>query len=353
MKKSLILNPKSVNRRQLALFAAIFAAIGLIVVVVVLAAGPFATSEPENAALTGGAEKVSRAGASGGQTIKFGAATTPAPTPTPTPTPTPVPTATPPAGSPPIPNYSNTGYPAGTNLQTWTGPKYDSRSNLVIDGYNLVGSYTFTGNNVTLRNCNVEGPLLSDGKRGGSGILFNGDNIRLERCTIQDGISLSGVAGAVIQYNRIHDFGSDAVHMTSDTGQVQNIDFSHNYVHIPDPEPGAHADGMQVRGAKFLTVYNNTIDMGPWKQVNGQDVLNSAIFLQDANGGNSDVTLNRNYLYGAGYTLYVGVGPRTKITNNRFGSNYKYGLVNNTSRAGDIIDKSGNVMDVTGAPVTF
>ncbi len=64
---------------------ALVVAVGVIVVVMVSAAGPFSLIEPENAMLGGGAMAVDRSGASGGKTIRFGAA--PAPTPTPPPGP--------------------------------------------------------------------------------------------------------------------------------------------------------------------------------------------------------------------------------------------------------------------------
>jgi hypothetical protein len=215
---------------------------------------------------------------------------------------------------------------------------------LVIDGYDLPkpseGYYTFAGNNVTLRNCRI-----------GGGVVFSGDNVKVENCEIPNGLSLSGTATAVVRYNNIHSFGGDGVHITSDTGQVSNVTFANNYVHNPTPSPGAHADGMQVRGVKGLTISNNNIDMGVWRQVSGQDALNAAIFLESANGGNSDITIASNYLNGGGYILRVGPGPNTRITNNRFGPDGYYGISHNISSAGNIVENSGNVMDATGVAV--
>ncbi|HET9411303.1 MAG TPA: right-handed parallel beta-helix repeat-containing protein [Candidatus Saccharimonadales bacterium] len=186
-----------------------------------------------------------------------------------------------------------------------------------------------------------------------SGILFNGDNVRLENNDIVDGISLSGTATAVIDRNEIRDYGADGMHITSDSGQVSNVTVTNNFIRSPIPEPGAHADGVQVRGVNGLTFTNNAIDMGVWKQVAGQDALNAAIFLEDANGGNSNITLNGNYLNGGGYILRIGVGPNQQYINNRFGPDGRYGVVHNIAKPGNITVNSGNVMDLTNQPVTF
>jgi hypothetical protein len=64
-------------------FAAGFAVVGICVLAVALASGPFISVEPEGGTLTGGATVVNDAGASGGKAVQFAAAT-PSPSPTPT-----------------------------------------------------------------------------------------------------------------------------------------------------------------------------------------------------------------------------------------------------------------------------
>jgi hypothetical protein len=270
----------------------------------------------------------------------------PAPTPTPTPSPTPEP-------GPARPTAGNTGFPRGVSLRTWSGSQYDGRSNLIIDGYELPrlsqGYYTFAGDNVILRNCRIN-----------SGILFSGDNVRLERCEVIGGVSLSGTDQATIAYNNIHDIPDDGLHVTSDSGPARRIEIAHNLVHgfvytpaIACSDP--HSDGIQVRGVDGLTLFNNVFDMGRWQSVcNGRSTpLNAAIFLQDANGGNRNVRVDRNYLNGGAIVARIGPGPNMSFTSNRFGRDERYGLVENLARPGDIIDRSGNVRDDTGEPVDF
>lgn len=242
------------------------------------------------------------------------------------------------------PNEDNTGVQKGITLESWTGSDYNTQSDVIYDGIEFPsvssGYYTFSGSNLVFRNCKIN-----------SGILFSGDNIKIEYCEIIGGLSLSGTAAAVISFNNIHNSQDDGIHITSDNGRVSNVTVNNNFIHSFMPACGAHADGMQVRGVDRLFISNNAIDMGQWRQVCNLDALNSAIFLQDANGGNENVTIDRNYLNGGGYVLYIGKGPNTEITNNRIGRDEKFGVINNTSNAGDIIKNSGNVRDDTNEPL--
>lgn len=278
----------------------------------------------------------------------------PAPSPTPsqnggTSTPAPNNPGTPPpaGGGSSFPNASNTGVPAGTSLSNYGGPSNNSSSGIVLENLNFpavggIGYYIFSGSNITIRNSYFA-----------SGVLFNGDNITVERSTINDGVSFSGTAGVLFRYNNVQNFAGDAMHVTADSGPVSNVTLASNYVHAPAPSCGDHADGLQVRGVNGLSVTGNTIDMGPWIQVCGADVLNAAIFLESANGGNTNMTISANYLNGGGYILRLTPGAGQTITNNAFGNNGQYGQVLNNTSAGNIINKSGNYFLSSGNPITF
>lgn len=236
------------------------------------------------------------------------------------------------------PNSENAGVPKSVILKIWNGPQYNSQSDLIVDGYELKapasGYYTFAGNNVTVRNCKLY-----------SGVLFAGNNIKIEHCEIIGGASLSGTATASIVFNNIHSSEDDGIHITSDRGRVSNVTVANNFIHSFAPACGAHADGIQVRGVDGLTISGNVIDMGAWRRVCGLNALNAAIFLQDANGGNKNITVDGNYLNGGGYVIYIGIGPNTRIVNNRIGRDEKFGLFSNTSNPGDIVAGTGNVRD--------
>ncbi|GAB3836388.1 hypothetical protein GCM10029963_76980 [Micromonospora andamanensis] len=264
---------------------------------------------------------------------------TPQPTGSPSVTPSPAPRSTSPDPEPPQstagrPNSSNTGYRAGVDLRAWTGPTYDSSSNRVIDGFRLAGSYTFTGKNVTLRNCEITGGVT----------LALASGVTIDSCTIRGGVAISSSQKVTIRHTNIHDFGADGIHITSDRDgiRVADVTIANSYLHSPSPACDAHADGMQVRGVDRLTLLNNHINMGAWRQVCGKDALNAAVFLQDANGGNQSVTLRDNLLVGGGFTFYLGAGTRTKLIDNVI-KRGRYGWVNSTSDAGDVIQATNNV----------
>lgn len=259
---------------------------------------------------------------------------------------TPPPTTPPPSGSN-RPSASNTG-PTGALTNTYSGPASNGSSNLTYEYTDFPtpgapGYYIFSGNNLIFRNCYIHG----------DGVQFNGDNITIENCIIEGGVSLSGTNGVTFRYNEIYNFTGDGIHLTSDSGPAANVTISHNYVHTPTPNCGDHADGIQIRGVNTLMLYNNNFDMGEWFQVCGLDALNAAVFFESANGGNSNLTVDSNYLNGAGITLRLNPGSNQKIINNRFGDDYKYGVVSNQTSAGNITQKSGNVMDADNSPVNF
>ena len=115
-----------------------------------------------------------------------------------------------------------------------------------------------------------------------------------------------------------------------------------NYIHyaIPyDPIADPHIDGIQLwaGGVDNVLIEHNTV-------IVDSEGVNAAI-----TGGlqNNNVTVNNNLFSGGGYTMYApGAGS---VTNNRFGTHvYGYYTPNGV---GGTITFSGNVDDVTGAPI--
>lgn len=310
---------KSKNARPF-IFITAFAIIGVLVLQLSKAATPTVSIELGTSGTSAPASNVSDASASGGSAVKFGNLTNPPPS--------------------VRPNASNTGIPSGTTLSNYTGSSYNNGSGMTYDGVNFPDPgaqyYTFTGNNLVFRNCRING-----------GILFLGDNIRMEHCEVigGGGVNYSGVNTGVIEYNNVHSFNSDGMHVTSDTRQVKNLTIRHNFVHTPTPGCGAHADGIQVRGVDGLTLTNNNFDMGAWFLVCNTDALNAAVYIETANGGNYNITLDSNYLNGGGFILRLSNGTNHRFINNRFGPNGYYGVLYNAASGGTITQWSGNVMD--------
>ncbi|MBM7770637.1 hypothetical protein JOD54_000841 [Actinokineospora baliensis] len=220
---------------------------------------------------------------------------------------------------PGYPTPATTGPQAGTVLTDYTGP-----TTLPPGVYTGVrfpalgqGAYESSAAGLVFRDCVFE-----------TGVVLRGDGLTVERTRVAGGLSLSGVSGAVLSRVDLHESGTDLLHVTSDTGQCANITVTDSCLRDPRPIAGAHADGVQVRGVRGLTIRRCAVDMGPWVLVEGADVLNAALFFEDANGGNSDVRVTGCWLNGGGYTLVSGaVSGDYVLTGNRWGPDGHYGPV--------------------------
>ena len=134
------------------------------------------------------------------------------------------------------------------------------------------------------------------------------------------GIAISSASGATVQYTNVSHSKEDGIHITSDGGSlVRDVVLEHNFVHSPVLPPEAHYDGTQVRGVDGLLVECSTYDPGRY-----QSTYNAAIYLEDANGGDSNVTIKDNWLVGSGFSVMVDA-PGTKIIGNRVGGDPHWG----------------------------
>ncbi|CRK55439.1 hypothetical protein [Alloactinosynnema sp. L-07] len=163
----------------------------------------------------------------------------------------------------------------------------------------------------------------------GSGTVLGGDRLTMTHTRVAGGLSLSGVDNAVLDHVDLHTSASDLLHITSDTGPCRRITIVDSTLRNPVPRADAHADGIQVRGIDGLTLRRCTVDLGPWAQVNGTDVLHAALFLENTQGGNRDIVVRDCLLNGGGTTIVAGaVTGGFVLTGNRWGSDDHYAPVN-------------------------
>lgn len=307
---------------------AVFGGLGTTLLLTSHAATPVANLEAENGTVSSAASNVADTTASAGHAVKFGSSGT--------------------GGTVAKPSATNTGYPAGQTFTNYTGSNENNTSNVTYSGVNFgspgsPGWYTFTGDNVTFKNCKIA-----------SDIWIEGDNVTIDHCDINGGISINNSNTVTMTYNNLHNW-EDGLHITADPTVVKNITFSYNYMHNPTVTCDSHADGTQTIGVDgFLSNYNN-IDLGPQPAGCGTDPLNSTFQINtDFNGVvNKNLTIDHNWLNGGGYIfrLYA-CGPVSKVTNNRFGRLWSFGPLD-TPGSSCLADKSGNVYDDTDAPLTL
>jgi hypothetical protein len=113
------------------------------------------------------------------------------------------------------------------------------------------------------------------------------------------------------------------------------------------PTATSHYDGIQVRGVRGMLLRGNNFDLGPW-----EEMYNAAIFLENANGGNYDVVIDRNWIGGGGYTLYL-FAANVQFTNNVMTEpRGHWGLLYPGANL-STITRYNNIWESTGQPATF
>ena len=160
-----------------------------------------------------------------------------------------------------------------------TGQLKDSSTTILNNGQKLenvrVKGLEIRGKDVKVRNVEVT-----------TDIFITGDNAMLDHVSAT-GIAISSASGAIVQYSNIGKSSEDGIHITSDRGRmVKNVLLTHNFVHSPKVPESAHYDGTQVRGVKGLVISCSTYDPGKYR-----NPYNAAIYLEDANGGNTKVSM--------------------------------------------------------------
>lgn len=241
------------------------------------------------------------------------------------------PLATAPISSCPIqPGAGNTGA-AGTRTAL---SDTQVRDGAVIQDAD-VSSLDIRGNDVTVRNVSVNGH-----------ILVTGDRVVLDHVTAK-GIAVSSASDVTIRYANIGSGDEDGIHITSDGGRlVRNVVLEYNYIHDPAVPATAHYDGTQIRGAQNVVIRCSTYDPGPY-----QDTFNAAIYLENANGGDSHVTIQDNWLRGFGFTFMIDAKDTT-ITGNVLGGLPRWGTCYpGRDMALAAVVATGNVSESTGSPV--
>lgn len=206
-----------------------------------------------------------------------------------------------------------------------------------LSNADVSGGITIAGSGITLSNVKVAGHVFTS----------KSSNVVINHVTAS-AMAVSSSQGVTIKYSNISG-DDDGIHVTSDAGSMNtDITVENNYIHDPHGlAPDGHYDGTQVRGVKTMKLTCNNYNSGPW-----QSQFNSAIYLEDANGGDDNVTIANNWLTGWDYTLMLDAS-NLSVTNNRMGRGAHWGLCDNASNAGGYraFASSGNVWDDTGAPV--
>ncbi len=311
---------RRLSRRQALLVAGLTAAIGVVVVIKIFAAGSFTAFEPESGTLTSPATVVADTNASGGQAVKFSTGATGC--------------------------TNTTGHPAGFANNCTTGyanaPGYPGHLNTCSNSIQSNTTYSFCDYpnglgigsgvvNVTFIGCRFRSNALAD-----ANVADYGDGVTFSYSTFMP----SQVSAPPTPYNQGYQYGIDQrVHgaLTVDhsdfwgwgngiqigfSSQAKPLSVTNSWFHDARADGGIdHTDAILENyggpNYTYMTFTGNTIaSVG---NTNG-------LGLQDGNGqGYDHVTINHNYFAGFGYTANLGGhGPmnNSSFTNNVWGSDF-------------------------------
>lgn len=263
-------------------------------------------------------------------------------------TPPPTTTTQPPVDAPPA-NADNTGYrvqtlaAANSSVFTNTGT---AANPLVISGKSFSNFVEVSASHVVIRDSDF---------RGGLGIASN-DNVTIEHSSVRNGLYLASSWNTTVRNVEVYG-GGDLLHVTSDRGtrMVKNAMFDVVWAHsdstssqLPD-----HVDGLQIRGVDGLTVKNSFIDLKGF-----QDSDNAAFFSQVANGGHSNIRIDRTWWNGGGISFrYEGTTNGVfEVTNCSIVKDWHWGVQYSPKQGSSPTLQSGNRWqdkDGTWKPLTF
>ncbi|HKT03115.1 MAG TPA: hypothetical protein VJT31_26595 [Rugosimonospora sp.] len=239
-----------------------------------------------------------------------------------------------------LPDASNTGVPAGTQLTVFNGNMTIKKAGTVVDGKDIRGCVSVEAPRVTIKRSRVSCPdfyvisSFSDTYTGGGLIL---QNVEID-CQHTNGTGV-GSYGVVAQRLNVH--GCENGFDIDNTFTVTD-----SYIHDLNQTSAGHPDGIQLAGGAHITITHNTIfDPGG----------TSAIISNPSQ--NSDVLIQNNLMAGGAYTLYC---PRDsssafRVIGNRFSTRFspnsgEYGPWSDCEKVAVV---TGNVWDATLRPVAF
>lgn len=238
-----------------------------------------------------GVTTISDALASGGSSIKFGAAT-----------------AAGPQNCPPLPAYPDencTGVLPGVPRTTFAANRTITQDGMVIENVNVTGWLIIDADNVVIRNMYLESNDFWP-------LRVNGQNVRIEDSTFVGGPNNQAPLAGTFHALRIDVSGSpDGVTIGNDSSLTDS------YVHDLVTFEGAHNDGVNADGRLRTSIIHNTI-----LNSNSQT---SAMYVGNTEEP-SNLIVRDNLLAGGGYTIYAGLGAGPgqgiRFENNVFSKRY-------------------------------
>ncbi len=208
----------------------------------------------------------------------------------------------------------NTGVPAGTVLRQ-SGPITITQDGTVIDGLEVNGDISFNAANITIRNTLVHGQILNTHNPNNAGGQYDngyyGQNILIEHVEVDAPANTRAIVSAwstTMRYLKVH----GAMQGTSFAGYNTIED---SYFYNIRSNSGGHAENIISNGnpdpnAGHTVIARNWFDATDDQAREANSTwVSGAVSLYSDFGKINTVTIEDNYLTGAGYLLAPGVAP--------------------------------------------
>ena len=252
-----------------------------------------------------------------------------------------------PAQAPPTPitywpSASNTGVPPGTTLRNSGGLSLRT-DNQHVTGLNITGCV-----NVHARNVRITKSKINCGSPAYAIRTLNtAVNLIVEDVEI-NGLGQNAVTICCGNYTlrRVNMYGmTDGPRLGTNTAVIDS------YIHDLARLPGTHNDALQITGGSGVVVRHNTLQV---YDAATRDPMNACIMVgSETAPSTNNMVFEDNYCDGGNWSIGVRtdlVATNLVFRNNKFGRNYRYGIIARPNQRGITWERS-NVWFNTGLPV--
>ncbi|MFI6760379.1 hypothetical protein ACIBF5_14705 [Micromonospora sp. NPDC050417] len=261
----------------------------------------------------------------------------------PLPSPARTPAAAPPTPITYWPGPTNTGVPAGTVL-TNSGSLDLRKAGQVITNLNIVGCVTVRASNVVIRKSRItcNSPTYS------IRIYDTATNLLVEDVEINGGgRNSASVCCGNYTLRRANIWNMvDGPRLSTKSTVVDS------WIHDLARVPNSHNDALQTTGGSNIIVRHNRLE--PYK-ASTNDPHNACIMIGSTTADAvRNLTFEDNYCNGGNYSIGVRddlVASNIVFKNNKFGRNYRYGIIARPNQTGILWDRATNVWFDNGLPV--
>lgn len=253
-----------------------------------------------------------------------------------------------PAQTPPTPitywpSAANTGVPAGTTLRN-SGSLSLRTAGQVVTGLNIVGCITVAAANVQILRSKITCSSTTYSIR----TLAGTTNLLIQDVEINGmGTNSASICCGDYTLNR-----ANVYNMIDGPRLSTNTRVTNSYIHSLARVPNSHNDILQSTGGNNVLIRHNTLlSYNPVTN----DPFNSCLTIGSETAPSlTNLTYEDNYCNGGNYSIGISprlVGSNIVFRNNKYGRNYRYGVVSGWNRAGVTWVRATNVYFDNGQPV--